>query len=234
VLLKVNYILVFLLFAMSVQAQPSGPAATQTSGIDTLWKHDRNYDYMQYMDSLLRHYNHIADSVSRFRVKGKVSSQEDEPSFLARLLNFRGFKILFYLIIAAFVVFVLHRLYKYNIFTRNLTDDAPTEDIRPGVLDIPDFYNEHILKSEEQEAFHEAIRYLFVQTLSKMSEKELILFQPEKTNYEYSCEINDQKVRQDFDHLARIYEYAWYGHGVINKENYRKVKEEFKNFNQKL
>lgn len=85
------------------------------------------------------------------------------------------------------------------------------------------------LKTEEQsERFRNAVRILFLKVMDKLRQKDMITYRQKYTNTDYRLQLKDHSVYPDFDYIARIYEFIWYGETNISKEQYRAIKEQFK------
>jgi Domain of unknown function (DUF4129) len=78
-----------------------------------------------------------------------------------------------------------------------------------------------------------AMRYLFLKTLQKLNERELINFAADKTNSQYAREIPAAK-RNEFANLALYYEYIWYGNVGVQKETFDGIKTKFDTFLNKI
>lgn len=65
------------------------------------------------------------------------------------------------------------------------------------------------------------IRYYYLWILKKLSEKELIEWNPEKTNSDYSYEIKDNTLRTDFDYASYLYNYIWYGEFELDEATFK-------------
>jgi hypothetical protein len=72
-------------------------------------------------------------------------------------------------------------------------------------------------------AFREAIRVLYLICLKKLDKGGLIRIRTNKTNREYLYELNGDSDRHFFRHIARIYEYVWYGHFEPDAEAFNRI-----------
>ncbi|MFL9830314.1 DUF4129 domain-containing protein [Flavobacterium sp. ST-87] len=80
------------------------------------------------------------------------------------------------------------------------------------------------LKSGEQRL---AIRYYYLWLLKKMSEKNVIDWNPEKTNSDYLYEIKNESIRNDFGYVSYLYNYIWYGEFDLDEITFEKAKKTF-------
>lgn len=62
------------------------------------------------------------------------------------------------------------------------------------------------------------IRYYYLWLLKKLSEKEIIEWDVEKTNSDYLYEIKNEKLKGEFSYLSYLYNYIWYGEFVLEKD----------------
>jgi hypothetical protein len=76
-----------------------------------------------------------------------------------------------------------------------------------------------------------AVRYYYLWLLKKMSDKEIILWNIEKTNSDYLHEIKDPNFKNTFRQLSYLYNYIWYGEFEIDQTAFDKT---IKSFNQTL
>ena len=78
------------------------------------------------------------------------------------------------------------------------------------------------------------IRLLYLQTLKKLSERQLINWQINKTNTVYSLELGQSGYASLFRNLTRDFEYSWYGERRVSREDFLELKDQFKQFNRQL
>jgi len=96
---------------------------------------------------------------------------------------------------------------------------------------------EHIIKNEDiqqliqnalgQQDYRLAVRYYYLYLLQLMSEKELIVWELQKTNEDYTKELQKQELIQPFAASTRLYNYFWYGEFPIDETKYRKAEANF-------
>jgi len=206
----------------------------------SIWKRTRDFGYMAYLDSLLRRKkNDLKSDTFSFdsndaarRKKINASAGDNSNSFL----NSFPARIFFWTIAIAFILFILYKLF----FTGGLfARDGRTNKIEP-LADEPEKLNEYseynalIRKAESDKDYNLAIRYLYLQTLKKLSDNEVILFAPDKTNNKYTEELAGKSYQKEFASLTHNYEYVWYGKFSIALNRYEKLKEQFILFNRTI
>jgi len=79
-----------------------------------------------------------------------------------------------------------------------------------------------------------AIRFYYVLALQKMSGKELIVWQVQKTNHEYIYEVKDPNLRKQFRHVTDLYDYIWYGNFEVDEASFQKAQSSFVNLTRQL
>lgn len=80
------------------------------------------------------------------------------------------------------------------------------------------------LKSGDQRL---VIRYYYLWLLKKMSEKNIIDWNPEKTNSDYFYEIKSESLKHDFSYASYLYNYIWYGEFEITDTSFYSIKKTF-------
>ncbi len=84
-----------------------------------------------------------------------------------------------------------------------------------------------IEEAEKSNDYRLAIRYYYILVLKKLSLKNYIKLEEDKTNAEYFNEIKSQKFSKNFAYTSYLYNYIWYGEFFINKEEYTSAKDNF-------
>ena len=80
------------------------------------------------------------------------------------------------------------------------------------------------LKSGEQRL---SIRYYYLWLLKKMTNKNIIEWDIEKTNTDYFYEIKDQAFKSNFEYVSYLYNYIWYGEFELDEPTFEKAKTAF-------
>lgn len=81
-----------------------------------------------------------------------------------------------------------------------------------------------IKNSINRQDYREAVRLLYLKSLQRMSEKELIKWRKDATNREYINQLDDYNYRERFSKLTLQFEYINYGEFPIDKENFDEIK----------
>jgi hypothetical protein len=73
-----------------------------------------------------------------------------------------------------------------------------------------------------------SIRYYYLWLLKKMSDKEIIVWDIEKTNSDYLYEIKDEIKKEEFKYTSYLYNYIWYGEFDLDDSTFDKAINTFK------
>lgn len=76
--------------------------------------------------------------------------------------------------------------------------------------------------AENDKNYRLATRYQYVLLLQKLSNKEFILWEQQKTNEDYIKELALKKIQTDFEKITRFYDFVWYGNFKVNEKEYQK------------
>ncbi len=202
------------------------------------WKNSPDFAYIKNLDSLLRKGTGLkADTVSIDKNTGKkrIAFKSTETSSNS-LLNSFPVKIFFWAVAIFFIGFIIYKLFfTGGLFSKGNTNAAmgKTEDAPLGLNEYAE-YNTLIKDAEQEKDFNLSTRYLYLQTLRRLGDRELIRFSADKTNYAYLKELAGRPYRQEFASLTLNYEYVWYGKFIISENRYMQLKEEFISFNKKM
>ncbi len=111
---------------------------------------------------------------------------------------------------------------------KNRKLDIRDEELHENIHEIN--FPESILKFEKSGDFRSAVRYQFLYTLKKLSDKKLITWNPEKTNKDYLAELKAPHLKNHFYDLSYIFDYVWYGEFMIDETSYLKFKNQYQSF----
>jgi Domain of unknown function (DUF4129) len=204
------------------------------------WKRMREFSYMAYIDSLLKKRKNLRidtvtiDQNDERKSNTRVLSNDNSAS--ENLLNSLPVKIFFWILAIAFIGFVLFKLFfSGGLFQRSNAKVTPEIiDEQPEQLNEYSKYNLLISHAEFNNDYNLAIRYLYLQSLKRLADRNLISFSPDKTNNDYVRELSSHNYKNEFAFLTRQYEYSWYGKFNIDKHRYSRLKDEFISFNKKV
>lgn len=203
------------------------------------YRSSKDFAYMQYLDSMLKEVKDLkSDTMSinnlRPNKTHNIESNDEMPPSLTFLDN-PILKIFMWLLAASFIGFILFKLFSTGGFFQKKTQEQKNIDIDEQELNLGiDTYEELIKKVLFEKNYRLAIRYLYLQTLQKLNEKNIIYCSPEKTNYQYARELTGKPYQNEFASLTMSYDYVWYGKFNINSGTYENIEKEFKSFQQRI
>lgn len=139
-------------------------------------------------------------------------------------------KLIFYvLIIIAVVYFIVRAIMngegRWVFGKRSDKKLIEHEDVETNIhiVDFDALISEATISND----YRLAIRYQYLNMLKKMSNHEIISYDPEKTNLDYTYEIKNDKLREQFQYASYLYNYIWYGEFVIDKTQYNNASDSF-------
>ncbi len=140
----------------------------------------------------------------------------------------------------AIVIFVIYLIAKAImnkegqwIFGRNSDRKIINYDEIEKNLHLVDF-EKLIQKSLESGENRLTIRYYYLWLLKKMSEKQIIEWDVEKTNSDYLYEIKDEAQKEDFAYLSYLYNNIWYGEFELDENTFTKARTAFEKSIKKI
>lgn len=87
-----------------------------------------------------------------------------------------------------------------------------------------------IVAFEKEEDYRSAIRFHFLAVLKKLSDKKLIIWNPEKTNKDYVAELAYHDCKTEYKNLVYIFDNVWYGEFAVDSIKYQQLKKRFLDF----
>lgn len=192
------------------------------------WRNEKDFAYMQYIDSLLKAKEKKDKPQTRRRPRG--------GGFFSWFLGSSFVQIILWALAIGFVLFIIYRLFLADsVFMRRRkkVKEAEAEVAEEEINHETDF-DRLIRQALLNNNYRQAVRYQYLRTLHTLAEKDFFELQPDKTNYQYVYELANQPHQNDFAALTLNYEYVWYGEFNIDEELYRKIETGFINLNKKL
>lgn len=183
---------------------------------------DKAFYYKNYLDSLLR----------ATQAKPIVKKKPKEPRISSRNLFDSVFGVIFWILAIGLFGYLVYKLFLSNssLFSRsrkNITADISIEE-KEMAGD-----SETLLRNAIRNGnYRMAVRYLYLQTLSRLADRKLITINTNKTNYEYVNELRKQNFANEFASLTLKYEYVWYGEYPVDERLFKQLEDEFNRFNK--
>lgn len=183
--------------------------------------------------------------------KPKESLWQKFKKWLGELLNdwfqsnsLRGANDLFYvllriiaIVLIGFVLYVIIRFVLSRngnwVFSKkskklNPEDRTITENIHE--LDLPSLIKNY----EDKKEYRSALRYQFLYLLKLMTDKNMLEWDPEKTNRDYIRMLSGNALQSDFQKLSFVFENVWYGERTIGENEYAIFRKQYQQTQQKI
>lgn len=150
--------------------------------------------------------------------KEQQSSRREKSSSASVSPGGSGSGLLILLLFAALVIIVMIalKLRPGSLFRRSAeTEVAPVATAAEDIHKI--HFESELEKAIRLKNFRLALRIMYLETLKKMTDRNIIAWRPEKTNWDYVHEIKDMQLKKPFTEITNAYDYAWYGEFAIDE-----------------
>jgi len=145
-------------------------------------------------------------------------------------------KLLVYLAGIAVLVVIIMMILKVNAL-KMIYSPRGSRPLRHNVLDenihAMDF-EKLIQEGIERKDFRLCVRLIFLYALKILSDKDLIHFDPGKTNHDYLRELGTAEIESGFGALNFYFEHSWYGNFEIGPATYAKVQSIFEDWKREI
>lgn len=141
-----------------------------------------------------------------------------------------------WIVLGLLLFFILKFFLKVN--TRNATDvleTIPSIQLTNDEELINNMQlNELIAQAIQVKDYRLAVRFHYLLILQKLTDKELIVWQQEKTNEDFIREVAKLKIASDFIEITQLYDFVWYGNFEINEPEFLKATTLFNTLKNKI
>lgn len=141
-----------------------------------------------------------------------------------------------WIVLGLLLFFILKFFLKVN--TRNATDvleTIPSIQLTNDEELINNMQlNELIAQAIQVKDYRLAVRFHYLLILQKLTDKELIVWQQEKTNEDFIREVAKLKIASDFTEITQLYDFVWYGNFEINEPEFLKATTLFNTLKNKI
>jgi hypothetical protein len=198
------------------------------------WKENKKFAWINNIDSLLKDKQQKEDEDDNKSMRN-VRNVSDGLSGFERFLNSGFLQLLLWIIGGSVVAFIIYRLFlsKGLFGTGGKKAKATVEEQEDVDNNMESDFDTLKRKAYGAGDLRMAMRYLFLKTLQKLNDKELIRFAADKTNSAYARELPQAK-RNEFASLALYYEYIWYGNIAVQKQIFDGIENKFNEFLKRL
>ena len=143
-----------------------------------------------------------------------------------------GWHIFEYLLIAAAIVLIVLLIVKNDIralfYGRGASVPIDFKEFEEDINKID--FDKLIEDALSKKDFRKAVRLHFLKLLKELTDHNLIKWQLDKTNNDYSMELANSRYNSTFKELSLMYEYIWYGDFHLDETNFMSTIAKFKEF----
>lgn len=135
--------------------------------------------------------------------------------------------------VALILFIVIKTIGAENIFRKkSKATILPYDVITENIHEID--YEQELQRLVAERKFRLAVRLLYLRALKKLSDAEIIHWQPDKTNYNYLMEIDKPELRNDFGKLTLQFDYIWYGDFPVDEVKFEPINQSFNQFSSQI
>ncbi|MEJ8844047.1 DUF4129 domain-containing protein [Lacibacter sp. H375] len=182
----------------------------------------KEFEYMKNLDSLLRK-------------RQDLLLKEEKKQRGKRTVNIFPFiEVLLWTLLIGALLFVLYRVFLSDrgLFASPLRNKKLQVEEEKFTDDV--YLDQQLQQAIKDGNYRLGIRYLYLQSLNKLSERGWLQLSPDKTNYQYVRELAKPQLKNTFSRITLHYEYAWYGDFPIEQNVFEPIKKEFEQFHQTI
>lgn len=182
----------------------------------------KEFEYMKNLDSLLKK-------------RQELLLKERRKQTGKRTVNIFPFiEVLLWALLIGALLFVLYRVFLSDrgLFASPLRNKKLQVEEEKFTDDV--YLDQQLQQAIKDGNYRLGIRFLYLQSLNKLSERGWLLLSPDKTNYQYVRELAKPQLKNAFARITLHYEYAWYGDFVIAENVFEPIKKEFEQFHQTI
>ncbi|MFP4096491.1 MAG: DUF4129 domain-containing protein [Cyclobacteriaceae bacterium] len=194
---------------------------------------------------VMERYRNDSDFDYRFGYEQTISWWEQFKRWLSEKLSwlFGSVQIdfpidwLLYIFCAAIIIFAILKLTGVSISGLFRRDERAGDIGMQQVTEQPIHeinFEEEISKAQQAQDYRKAIRLLYIFTLKRLADADLIHWHPGKTNADYQRELRSSPLLPNFRSLSIYYEYAWYGEFPVDARLYEQVNQLHRQISAKL
>jgi hypothetical protein len=229
----IKLLLLFFFLSFKTFGQDSAKVITYDSSAVSLrsFNSEKLQAYKENRDFMYEsNYKEEQDLLSRIR--SWLWSMLDRYS-TPEVINFL-YNLFLYVLIPLAVIFILWKLFgeKFFLYGSSKKNKINFEEAPENIHEIN--FDKLIQEAISKQQYRLAVRLSYLLILKELTIKNVIVWSPEKTNYEYLGEIKENRIRDQFAHNTLMYEYVWYGDFEINQNNFSKVIDAFRTFTEQI
>ncbi len=151
-------------------------------------------------------------------------------------------KYAIYVIVALVTLWAIFKISQTDIFSifflqSSKKSATPQGEWLQDTIHGVDF-DKQIKEAVAQKNYRIAVRLFYLYTLKKLSDKELIAWEINKTNHDYTDELQKTTkgslLKEDFEKATYYFEYVWYGDFKVNDLQFEQAKALYEQFIKRI
>jgi len=142
---------------------------------------------------------------------------------------------LFIVLLSALIVAIVLRTQNISLkqlFGKQKVDSDEIDFITEDVNKMD--FEALIAESIKTKNYRLAVRFLYLKNLKALSDKLIIKWNPNKTNYSYQYEIENSDLRSRFLDSTRIFDFVWYGEFNLDDNSFNDARHLFDDLNRSI
>lgn len=143
--------------------------------------------------------------------------------------------VVFVILVVALLVGIILRMQNAsirNLFSRQKLNHDEAEFYEEDVNRMN--FEQLIAQAIANKNYRLAVRFLYLKNLKILSDRLIINWNPNKTNYSYLNEIKSESLKSKFQESTLIFDFVWYGEFVLNENTFHEAVEHFNEFNRMI
>jgi len=140
--------------------------------------------------------------------------------------------IIFALIIAG-IAFLIFKFVGGGVFKRETAISGSVRRLNLEEAGRADL-EAALQQSIDSKRYGEAVRYHYLIALWELRDRQLIRWQPDRTNIGFASDIKDNSLRNSFLNVTSMFEYVYYGEFAVDSSVYAAIERRFRDFSMKL
>jgi len=132
------------------------------------------------------------------------------------------------LTVVSALILALLRVNGFRMFFKGNDAIPPPETLEENIHEMD--FEKLILDATAKNDFRIATRLIFLYSLKILSDRQLIQWNPGKTNHDYVQEIRQGDLKDGFAELSFYFGYAWYGNFTVTPEIFSTIHTAFYNW----
>lgn len=153
----------------------------------------------------------------------------------SKVLTRELFITIFVVLLVSLIVTIILRTQDISLRTLFGKKKIETDEVEFYSEDVNNMNFESLIaESIKNKNYRLAVRFLYLKNLKTLSDREIITWNPNKTNYSYQYEIQNDRLRSEFINTTRIFDFVWYGEFILDGQSFDSAHNMFNEFNRMI